>query len=293
LPVPPSLRVVAAYVVALVQPLRAQLFDSAGGVVELIAVATVELPVVPQVTASRLGINDNEIAQRATVSIAVGAESDLRPRDASSLESFESHIRPDLSLAIGQTLRKVARPPAFDVPGGFDESRLRIFAPALWLSSWNQVDVLTVGAQVEPASAAESPRDPPPPDRLAPFANLSPPDTISIIATESLVERGLRAVVASGQLTRLRPRTKSRLVPRMNSDRTYEGPSCQRSRGHVSSVRFAGVRPPSVPGLSMNEAEQAVAGGTSRTAPSRKTCVLCISGHPTSPGGPLGCPLES
>jgi hypothetical protein len=200
LPTPPRLRVVAPDAVELSQSLRAQLIAPGGGIVELVAVAAVRIPLVLSVARDRFGVELNTILRDTRVSLLVDPASALQPRDSAQLEVFAAEISPKLAFVMQEVARKLDRSPVFEVPGGFTESKLRIVTASLWLSTWNQEDQVTFGLLVEPEPEDRPRRDAPSADKLAPLARLVRPDTIAITATESLVERGLRAVVASGQL---------------------------------------------------------------------------------------------
>jgi hypothetical protein len=200
LPAPPRLRVAAPDAVELIQPLRAQLAAPGGGVVELVAVATVRIPLVMVALSDRLGLELNTILNGTQLSFQVDPGSALKPLDLARLEAFAAQVRPKVAAVIEETARKLDRSPVFDVPGGFGHSKLRIVSASLWLSTWNQRDQVTFGILVEPEPEDGPRREAPTPDKLAPLANLFLPDTIAIIVSESLVERALRAVVATGQL---------------------------------------------------------------------------------------------
>ena len=200
LPAPPRLRVVAPDAIELTQLLRAQLLAPGGGVVELVAVAAVRIPLVMVAGENRLGLDLNAILLDTRVSFQVDPGSALQPLDAARLEAFAAQVRPKVAAVVEEAARKLDRSPVFDVPGGFDDSKLRIVSASLWLSTWNHQDQVTFGIQVEPEPQDGPLREAPTPDKLAPFANLFLPDTIAIIVSESLVERGLRAVAATGRL---------------------------------------------------------------------------------------------
>jgi hypothetical protein len=199
-PAPPRLRVATPDAIDLNQPLRAQLLAPGGGVVELVATATVTIPLEMVTDDFHLRVNENTIGQRALVAFRVDPGSGLQPLDLARLQEFASQVTLKLRLALAKVATELGLPAVFEVPGGFTKSKLRILSPALWLSTWNHEDQVTFGMQVEPEPSDQARRDPTPPENLAPLANLFRPDTIAIIASESLVERGLRAVAASGQL---------------------------------------------------------------------------------------------
>jgi hypothetical protein len=200
LPAPPTMHTVAGNTVAVTQPLRVQLVDPAGTTVELVAVATVQFPVVLLTTENEVGINWFGIPASTTVSLTVDLSSGLQPRDAASLQRFSARIALGVGNAVAGLAKTLNLSPVVDVPGHFDRSKLRVDSAALWLSRWNQTDQLTFGVLVQPDADRGAPREEPAPDRLAPLANLFAPETISLVISESFVERGLRALVASGQL---------------------------------------------------------------------------------------------
>jgi hypothetical protein len=200
LPIKPRLRVVAPDIVELIQSLRAQLIVPGGDLVELVAVAAVRFPLVMFVGRGRLGVELSAILNGTRVSLLVDPASALQPRDPAQLEVFASEISPKIAFVLQDVAKRLDRSPVFEVPGGFTKSKLRIVAASLWLSTWDQEDQVTFGLLVEPDAEDRPRRDAPSADKLAPLARLVRPDTIAITATESLVERGLRAVVASGQL---------------------------------------------------------------------------------------------
>jgi hypothetical protein len=200
LPAPPRLRVVAPDAIELTQRLRARLVAPGGGVVELVAVAAVRIPLVILAHENRLGLELNTILLGTRLSFQVDPGSALQPLDAARLEAFTAQVRPRVAAVVEETARKLDRSPVFDVPGGFGDSKLRIVSASLWLSTWNHQDQVTFGVQVEPEPQDGPLREAPTPDKLAPLANLFLPDTIAIIVSESLVERGLRAVAATGRL---------------------------------------------------------------------------------------------
>jgi hypothetical protein len=207
LPAPPRLRVAAPDAVDLVQPLRAQLLAPGGEVMELVADATVRVPLamlvknppLPQGQDPIVALDVDKILE-TKVSLVVDAGSDLQPIDAARLEAFAAEISFEFGFGLREQLSRLSRSPVFEVPGGFTDSKLRITGAQLWLSTSDQGDLVTFGMQVEPEPLAGPPRDHPPAADLAPFARLFRPNTIAIIVSESLVERGLRAVAASGQL---------------------------------------------------------------------------------------------
>jgi hypothetical protein len=151
-------------------------------------------------TENEVGINWFGIPASTTVSLTVDLSSGLQPRDAASLERFSARIALGVGNAVAGLAKTLNLSPVVDVPGNFDRSKLRVDSAALWLSRWNQTDQLTFGVLVQPDADRGAPREEPAPDRLAPLANLFAPETISLVISESFVERGLRALVASGQL---------------------------------------------------------------------------------------------
>jgi hypothetical protein len=200
LPAPPRLRVVAPDAIELTQPLRVQLAAPGAGVVELVAVAAVRIPLVMVADLDRLGLEVNAILADTRLSFMVDPASGLQPLDAARLEAFAAKVRPKVAAVVAAAANKLDRSPVFEVPGGFGDSKLRIVSASLWLSTWNHQDQVTFGVQVEPEPEDGPRREAPSPDKLAPLANLFLPDTIAILVSESLVERGLRAVAATGQL---------------------------------------------------------------------------------------------
>jgi hypothetical protein len=143
LPAPPTMHTVAGNTVAVTQPLRVQLVDPAGTTVELVAVATVQFPVVLLTTENEVGINWFGIPASTTVSLTVDLSSGLQPRDAASLQRFSARIALGVGNAVAGLAKTLNLSPVVDVPGHFDRSKLRVDSAALWLSRWNQTDQLT------------------------------------------------------------------------------------------------------------------------------------------------------
>jgi hypothetical protein len=199
-PVPPTLRVDASDVVALEQPFRAQLIAPAGPV-ELIATATVRIPLQLIVPDDGLRLNPATIASGATVSVAMDTASGPQPRDASSLAGFAAHIQPNVAAGIALGLKPLKLSPVFGVPGPFDRSQLRIVAAAVWLTpAGAEPGMVTIGVVVQAGPGPVVTREIPAADQLAPYNRLSPPDTIWITVSESLVQQALQAITDSGEL---------------------------------------------------------------------------------------------
>lgn len=199
-PAPPRLRVAGPDLLEVTQPVRVQLTAPDGAVVELITVAVITFPVVMIATSTVLGLDTFVIPNRTHVEFLVDPASQLQPLDAARLESFETQMAPKVGAGVGAVLRELKRSPVFDVPGGFSGSKLRIVSASVWLSRWDNEDQVTFGVLVEPEPEDRPRREPPTPAQLAPLADLFRPDTVSLVVSESLIERGLRSVVATGQL---------------------------------------------------------------------------------------------
>jgi hypothetical protein len=205
LPAPPQLRVAAGDLIELIQSFRIQLVALGGGILaELVAVARVTFPLALVVNDGRLGADLFRIVAETRVAVTVEAGSGLQPVDAAGLQAFADHLSGKVGSVLALAAKKLERSAVFDVPGGSGESKLRIVAAAVWLSTTSDDQgQIIVGIQLEPEPDDRPPRDDPSADTLAAYATraLFPPNTIAILASESLVERALRSIVASGELS--------------------------------------------------------------------------------------------
>ena len=54
---------------------------------------------------------------------------------------------------------------------GFDEAKVKVAHIGVWLSRWNNTDLMTLGAKIIPKDET-APNEVPPSEALAPLANL-------------------------------------------------------------------------------------------------------------------------
>lgn len=198
LPEPPKTGGARDDVLATRQPLRLRV-DAPGGTVELIAVATVNLPVVPRVSAGAEGSIDLDLSyilERTTVSLAIEPGSAVQPRSADHLHATERV----LSTRLGKALAAVTAPWRINrnrkLPGVVSNSVVYIDQPRVWLLP----DRMAVGVLVEAVPQPETPRPAPDRARLAELPAPDPDYNFRVAVSELAIETCIRAAIKSGDI---------------------------------------------------------------------------------------------